>query len=93
MSLFSKVFVSVSLLCERVLCWVARAQDLDKVALVWLADLQLKELTLCWALDESTLDLETSAYICLLDIFEVLEVLSENYLQPCYLTCRLPEDP
>jgi len=61
--MLSQVLVRVTLCWQWVLVAIAAADDLASVG-VWLADLQLEQLTLRWALDQLSLDLVACADSC-----------------------------
>ena len=85
---FSQVLVCVLLLGEWVLAWVAVSDDFGEMAAIGSGDLQLEKLTFSGTLDQSTLDLEGSAYVGFLDLFITFNVLGYHYLYT--LIARIP---
>lgn len=80
MSNLSQVLDRVSGLMEGILSGIAAAED-GCLVLFNLAELQLEQLSFGWTLDESTLELETSAYVGLFDLIETFHSLENNDLK------------
>lgn len=89
----SQVLVSVLLLSQRILAWVAGANNLSEVPAIWSRYLKFEGLTLSRTLDKSTLDLETSPYISLGDLIIAFNVLSNYDLYLNKKMAALPVDP
>jgi hypothetical protein len=80
MSDFSQILIGVLLLGQGVLAGVTSTDHLREVAFVRSRYLKFKGLTLSGALNKSTLDLETSAYIGLNDLVIAFDLLGNDDL-------------
>ena len=80
MSDFSQILIGVSLLGKRILARVTCSNYLSEMTLIWSWYLKFESLTLCRALNKSTLDLKTSAYVGLSNLVVTFNVLCNDNL-------------
>ena len=75
-------FIGMTLLATQwVFACVTMTKDLGKVATIWLANCEFKELSLGGALDEGSLDLQTGAYVSLCNFIVTFDIFCDNNLK------------